>query len=167
VVAASIWNKDVSLKVGLFAWWLFRDRLPTKDNLLSRGVTPNDSRWCVVGCGNEESSSHLFLHCQFFGLVWYHIYRWLAISTTSPLSVGDHFNQFTFVGGVAKARRSILQVLWKERNNKLFKGKECSTAQVVDKIKSLTFMWLKAKFSSLPFNYHGWWLNPYTILGID
>jgi len=56
--------------------------------------------------------------------------------------------------------------IWNERNNKLFTGKECTIVQVVDKIKSLTFMWLKAKFPSLPFNYHDWWLSPYTILGI-
>ena len=35
-----------------------------------------------------------------------------------------------------------------------------------DKIKSLTFMWLKARFFTLPFNFHGWWLSPFTILGI-
>jgi len=34
------------------------------------------------------------------------------MSTVTPFSVGDHFNQFTFDGGVSKARCSILQVLW-------------------------------------------------------
>ena len=34
VDAASLWHKNVPLKVLLFAWRLFRDRLPTKDNLL-------------------------------------------------------------------------------------------------------------------------------------
>lgn len=32
----SLWHKDVPLKVVLFAWRLFRDRLPTKDNLYRR-----------------------------------------------------------------------------------------------------------------------------------
>ena len=67
MVASSIWNKDVSLKVGLFAWRMFRDRLPTKVNLLRRRIIPNDSRLCVANCGSEENSSHLFLHCHFFG----------------------------------------------------------------------------------------------------
>jgi len=35
---SSLWHKDVPLKVVLFAWRLFRDRLPTKDNLHRRGV---------------------------------------------------------------------------------------------------------------------------------
>ena len=61
----------------------------------------------------------------------------------------DHFNQFIFVDGVTKARRSILHVIWfasvweiwKEKNNRQFKGKECTIVLVVDKIKLLTFTW--------------------------
>ena len=44
--------------------------------------------------------------------------------------------------------------------------KESSVIQVIDKIKSLAFRWLKAKFVTLPFNYHGWWLSPFTMLDI-
>jgi len=36
----------------------------------------------------------------------------MGMSTVTPFFVGDHFNQVTFNGGVSKARRSILQVLW-------------------------------------------------------
>jgi len=71
VVVSVIWNRDVPLKVGLFAWQLFRDRLSTKDNLLRRGVITNDSRLCVAGCASEENAAHLFLHCPFFGSPWY------------------------------------------------------------------------------------------------
>jgi len=61
----------------LFAWRLFRDRLPTKDNLLRRGVIDQASRTCVAGC-----------------------------------YVPDHFNQFSYSGGIAKVRCSIFQVIW-------------------------------------------------------
>jgi len=158
----------------LFAWRLFRDRLPTKDNLHRRGVLDRESMLCVAGCGSIESSQHLFLHCNIFGVVWYFIYRWLGISVVIPAQVTDHSNQFSVSGGIAKTRCSISQVIWfatvweiwKERNNKHFNDKECSISQVVDKIKSLAFRWLKEKFPTLPFNYHGWWLSPFTMLGI-
>jgi len=29
-----------------------------------------------------------------------------------------------------------------------------------------SYMWMKAKHITLPFNLHGWWLSPFTILGI-
>ncbi|RHN41893.1 putative reverse transcriptase zinc-binding domain-containing protein [Medicago truncatula] len=38
VTTTTIWLKHVPLKVTLFAWRLFRNRLPTKDNLLMRGI---------------------------------------------------------------------------------------------------------------------------------
>jgi len=132
VDVSSIWHKDVPLKVVLFGWRLFRDRLPTKDNLLRRSVIDHDSRMCVAGCDLVESSSHLFLHCNTFGTVWHLIYRWIGVSVINPFYVPDHFHQFGFSGGIGRKRRSILQVIWyaavweiwKERNNRLFKGKE-------------------------------------------
>jgi len=91
-----------------------------------------------------------------------------------PCDASSHFYQLSFIGGATKSRRSILQVIWyatvweiwKERNNRVFNDKHCSIPQVVDKIKSLTFLWLKGKLVSLSLNYHGWWLSLFTILGI-
>jgi len=174
VPASSLWHKDVPLKMILFVWRLFRDRLPTKDNLFRRHVINFDAQLCIGGCGELETSSHLLLHCNLFGSVWNHILRWLGLSLVLPYDVASHYYQFSYIGGVAKSRRSILQVIWfvtvweiwKERNNRIFNDKNCSISQLVDKIKSLTFMWLKGKHVSLPLNYHGWWLSPFSILGI-
>jgi len=58
---SSLWNKDITLKVVLFAWRLFRDRLPINDNLLSRGVIHYDARLYVTGCESVENLDHLFL----------------------------------------------------------------------------------------------------------
>ena len=69
VSASSIWNKDVPLKVVLFAWRLFRDRLPTKNNLIRRGVITNEVCLCTAGCGSEETSDHLFLHCNIYASI--------------------------------------------------------------------------------------------------
>jgi len=92
----------------------------------------------------------------------------------SAFDVISHFIQFSFLCGAAKSKRSILQVIWyatmweiwKERNNRVFNNKKCSIQLVVDKIKSLNFMWLKGKYTNLPLNYHGWCLSPFIILGI-
>jgi len=158
----------------LFVWRLFRDRLPTKDNLLRRGVITLDSQLCITDCNSIETTNHLFLHCSTFGSVWQCLLRWLGFSMALPLGVIDHFNQFSWDDGTVKDRRTILQVIWyattweiwKERNNRLFNGKQSSIVQVVDRIKSLTFMWLKEKYPTLSLNLHASWLNPFTILGI-
>jgi len=63
-----VWLKQVPLKVSLFVWRLFRNRLPTKDNLLRRHVLHLDNITCVGGCGSLENAEHLLLGCDFFGL---------------------------------------------------------------------------------------------------
>jgi len=98
--------------VVLFAWRLFRDRLPTKDNLCRRHVIDIEAQSCVGRCGAVETSSHLLLHCNFFGSVWNHILRWLGISSVMPFDASSHFIRFSFIGGAAKSKRSILQVIW-------------------------------------------------------
>jgi len=163
VAAPSIWHKDVPLKVVLFVWRLIRDRLPTKDNLHRRHVIDYDVLICVGGCGLIETSTHLFIHCNLFSLVWNLIFQWIGVVTTLPQDVTGFFDQFSLSGGVNKSRQSILQVIWfvtmweilKERNNIIFNAEDSSIMQVVDKIKLLTFKWLKEKFATLPFNYHG------------
>jgi len=62
-----LWHKDVPLKVVLFAWRLFRDRLPTKDNLFRRGVIAFEARFCVGGCGEMETSPIYFYIVIFLG----------------------------------------------------------------------------------------------------
>jgi hypothetical protein len=60
-----------------------------------------------------ETSSHLLLHCNLFGSVWNHIYRWVGVSAVMPATVIDHLViQFSHIGGATKTRRSILQVIW-------------------------------------------------------
>jgi len=128
VPASSLRHKDVPLKVVLFEWRLFRDRLPTKDNLFRRRVLDVDAQICVGGCGLVETASHLFLHCHLFGSVWYHILRWVGVSAVLPSDVTSPFIKFDFLGGAVKYRHSILQVIWfatvweiwKERNNHSF-----------------------------------------------
>lgn len=170
VPASSLWHKNVPLKVVIFAWRLFRDRLPTKDNLFRRHVITFDAQNCAGECGEMETSSHLFLHCDFFRSVWTLILRWLGVYSVKPSDAPSHFKQFSFLGGVAKSKQNILQAIWfatvweiwKERNNRIFNVKICSIQQVVDKIKSTTFMWLKGKYINLPLNYHehnGWRLH--------
>jgi hypothetical protein len=68
-----IWHPQVPLKMSILAWRLLRDRLPTKINLPNRGFTNVADIFCVTGCRHVESVGHLFLHCDFFGAIWYHV----------------------------------------------------------------------------------------------
>ena len=103
----TLWQKHIPLKVVVFAWRLFRNRLPTKDNLFRRNVLDNNSCMCVSGCGSQESANHLFLHCSFFGSVWNDILHWVGISMVTPFEVSDHFTQFILGGGGSQVHNTF------------------------------------------------------------
>ena len=102
-----LWQKNVPLKVVVFAWRLFRNRLPTRDNLLQRNVLNSDSCLCITRFGSPETINHLFLHCSYFSTVWNYILCWIGFSTAAPLDVSYHFTQFCLGGGGPQVRLTI------------------------------------------------------------
>ncbi|GAU51257.1 hypothetical protein TSUD_98780 [Trifolium subterraneum] len=163
-----IWHSQVPLKVSFFVWRLLRDRLPTKANLVTRGILSPTAHLCVSGCGTVETAHHLFISCSVFGSLWELVRSWIGITSVDPTSVRDHFVQFTYSAGGSRAQRSFLQliwmvcvwVVWTERNHRLFRGSTSSSHQLLDKIKLFSFRWLKSTSATLAFNYHSWWSNP-------
>lgn len=63
-----IWNHLVSSKVSFLLWELWRDKAPTIDNLIRRGlIMPN---WCCSYKADGDSSRHLFVHCPIATALW-------------------------------------------------------------------------------------------------
>lgn len=91
----TVWHKATLLKVSLFVWGLLLNRLPTKDNLIYRGIIPQTSGLCSNGCGQDESAYYLFVGCAFYGSYWAHNRRWLDILMADMLLIFEHFHQFT------------------------------------------------------------------------
>nr|GEV79118.1 hypothetical protein [Tanacetum cinerariifolium] len=75
VGSPTIWVKVVSIKINIFAWKIYLDKLPTRLNLSLRGIDipsiicPNCS---LAG----ESCSHLFFSCSLARLLWSKVARW-------------------------------------------------------------------------------------------
>jgi hypothetical protein len=90
-----IWHKQVPLKVFIFAWRLLRDRLPTKNHLLRRGIINGEAVMCVTGCGMAETASHLFIHCATFGSLWHLIRSWIRMTGVDPLNIDDHHSVYS------------------------------------------------------------------------
>ena len=108
---SEIWNKEVPLKISLFAWRLLRDRLPTTDNLIKRHILLPNAQLCVGGCGMMEDAKHLFLSCDFFGKLWYDISHWLSYNIVFPEHVSDHLYQFGTLGGFSKINCSAFHLI--------------------------------------------------------
>ncbi|PNX60418.1 70 kDa peptidyl-prolyl isomerase, partial [Trifolium pratense] len=107
-----IWHSWVPLKVSIFVWRLLRDRLPTKANLVSRGILSHEAHHCVSGYGVIDSAQHVFLSCNTFGSLWSLVSSWIDSSLVTAQTISDHFVQFTSSAGGSRARRSFMQLIW-------------------------------------------------------
>ena len=160
-----VWHKQIPSKVSLLVWCLFRNRLPTKDNLVHRRVIQPDNAACASGCGHPESAKHLFLDSNIFSSLWYQVWLWLGISSVNPGDIRHHFQQFTNMAGLPPDTHLFLRiilfatvwVLWKEKNNHIFQNTVCSSYDLIEKVKLNSFLWLKAKQATFHYNYHDWW----------
>ena len=62
-----LWQARVPLKIKVFLWQLFRDRLPTSNNIAKQ----NDpaSGMCAL-CGNPDNANHAFFLCPLARFAW-------------------------------------------------------------------------------------------------
>ena len=169
-----IWHKKVPQKVYIFAWRLLRDRLPTKENLANRGIISMEVRLCIAGCGHVEDLNHLFLSCPSSGVLWPLVQAWLGVEGVESQIISDYFLQFIHYTGGLKSRRSFFHLIWllsvwvlcNDRNDRLFRNKQSSLPQMLDKVKSYSLRWLKTSNVVFSFGSHNWWSNPLLCLGI-
>ena len=117
----NIWKMKVPLKVKIFAWYLRRGVVLTKDNLLRRNWH-GSSKCCF--CSHDETIKHLFFECQFVRSIWSTIQ--IASTLYPPTSVANIFGNW--LNGIDKRDRvhirvgaiSLLWSLWLCRNGVIF-----------------------------------------------
>nr|GEZ84592.1 RNA-directed DNA polymerase, eukaryota [Tanacetum cinerariifolium] len=81
---ATRWVKSILIKINVFAWKVYLDRLPTRLNLIRRGVqVPSLS--CPVCNAAHEDMSHLLFSCDLANDVVRLVCRWWNL-TWSPFS---------------------------------------------------------------------------------
>jgi len=66
---------------------------------------------CVSGCGEEETTTHLFCGCNIFSSLWDHILHWLGLSVVFPDDLRQHLIQFTNLAGLPKTTHHFLKVI--------------------------------------------------------
>jgi hypothetical protein len=76
-----VWHKLVPLKVAVFGWQVFQDRIPSKVNLCKRGIIDSSAVNCAMHCGRVESSSHILFDCNIAHEVWMNICRWIGVNS--------------------------------------------------------------------------------------
>ncbi|GKC56846.1 RNA-directed DNA polymerase, eukaryota, partial [Tanacetum coccineum] len=90
---ATRWVKLVPSKINVLAWKVSLDRLPTRLNLISRGVTVSSSS-CPVCDSAPEDLSHLLFSCSMASDVYRLVCRWWNIGCPSIGSYSDWLSWF-------------------------------------------------------------------------
>ena len=163
-----LWIKDVLLKVSMFAWLLFHNRLPTKDNLMRRRVLSINDQLCTGECECTEDRDHLFVTCVFYCNIWHLICGWLGICLVSPHKILSHLHHFCGLRGFSKnicltfkmIWLADVYVIWKERNMCIFQHEEETIHSIIEQVKIIVFWWFKSKIVSFDFHYNVWRQNP-------
>jgi hypothetical protein len=163
-----IWKSPAPSKLIAFSWQLLHNRIPTKDNLVSRGILRGDaSGSCVMCTGSVETASHLFLHCNFVFSIWLVVFRWLGVTVVMPADLSTLFGYFVGFARTKKARRGFMLVwhttiwqIWRSRNEVIFNNKVTSAADYVEEIKVLSWKWSAHKLKILPCLFYEWVWDP-------
>ena len=88
-----IWKLKIPPRAAVFSWRLIKDRLPTRDNLLSRNVVIQEAVCPLCGFVQEEAG-HLFFNCKMKIGLWWESMRWIQVVGPLPVSPASHFAQF-------------------------------------------------------------------------
>jgi hypothetical protein len=142
--------------------------------MAARGIHQTEATLCAAGRGQVEMADHLFISCLSFVSLWQQVRHWIGFAGADNNNVDDQLVQFIHMTGGGKAKRSFLQliwllctwVLWNERNNRLFNNVITDVPMLLDKIKSLSLVWLMAKKAMFVYGTQRWWSSPLTCLGI-
>jgi hypothetical protein len=94
------------LKVIVFSWQALLGRLPTRANLLIRGIIQEDEAAGCLACAEaRESENHLLVACPLACRVWAMVHKWFGLNTVLPDSISIPLYWRTFSQFIGKERK--------------------------------------------------------------
>nr|GEV12801.1 RNA-directed DNA polymerase, eukaryota [Tanacetum cinerariifolium] len=141
------WVEGVPIKINIFAWRARRDCLPTRLNLIRRGVTLETAS-CLICLAGEEDASHVFFQCPLAQAVLRRICRWWEVVWQQWTSFSEWLAWFSDIRLASKVK-SLLEgvfmvawwAIWGFRNRSIFETSPPSRSVIFDDIVSQSFLW--------------------------
>ncbi|GJX26894.1 RNA-directed DNA polymerase, eukaryota [Tanacetum coccineum] len=138
-------------KINVFAWKVYLDRLPSRENLIRRGIqVPSLS--CPICNSAHEDLSHLLFSCSMATDVVRLVCRWWDLGWMPLGSYSDWLSWFKSIRLGSKPKGLLEGVfyvtwwsLWNFRNQLLFAGKNPRKDVIFDDIVERSFIWCSAR----------------------
>ena len=163
------WNNLVPLKLNFFGWRAVLNRLPSKTELIKRGVALSSSVCGTCGVA-EESVDHLLRHCSWAKEVWSSVQLWCDIDLSNVGSIEGLLNtahEFLKSPIQLKVTNAVilttLWTIWKARNARVFNNIETPPAKVLEDIKTSSFLWIKNRGKGIMVNWGSWCIFPFAV----
>ncbi|GAB4844966.1 hypothetical protein Ancab_040114 [Ancistrocladus abbreviatus] len=163
-----IWGKDIPAKVSLFFWRGLHYGLPTKTQLLRRGIIRDEQQlFCGICLNHRENLSHILIGCDRSWELWMMVHKWWGFSTVLPNTFENLLQQIilgvnTIFGGRFWKVTCLTTAfhIWKGRNCFQFARTLISLNKMLDDIQIASFFWLTARFNCNSCRIHSWIANP-------
>ncbi|GKU94756.1 hypothetical protein SLEP1_g8202 [Rubroshorea leprosula] len=163
-----VWKAPIPPKVSAFCWQLLHRKLPTKDNLASRGIltdiASSNCCWCDAF---PESHDHIFLHCNLAYSLWIKCYKWWGVHYVMSNSCRMVLDQHKWTGGNKLIDRgwniiwfAVVWTLWLGRNDWIFNKKEVKADCLLELVQIRSFYWAKNIAGMDGFSLQAWCENP-------
>ena len=178
-VFSYLWKIKTFPNVLTTAWRVLIGRIPTRENLSSRGVIMN-TILCAMCELKEETCQHTFIECDAAQRVWVLCFIWIGIVSVQQNAILSHFESFylpqlssrqnLFWKGVWA---TIVACIWEQRNFVVFSQGTIDVEEIVQKVQLKSWQWLKHRGPSFSYSFTDWMLNPlicirsYKLMGKD
>lgn len=167
-VFRQVWKSPAPSKAVALSWKLLLDRIPTRVNLSTRHALPREvSLRCALCDEALETSNHLFMHCRVARGVWLELFRWIDTSFIMPPSLFIHWfcwnvgaSNKKVTNGFRLIWHAAIWMLWKARNDKIFKDTVCEVPNLVEGIKVLSWRWSLTRLKIPACLFYEWCWNP-------
>ncbi|PWA72406.1 RNA-directed DNA polymerase, eukaryota, Reverse transcriptase zinc-binding domain protein [Artemisia annua] len=162
------WVKYIPIKINIFAWKVSLDRIPSKINLLKRGVSM-EYNLCSVCHEDIEDTSHIIFKCEMASNIHQKICRWWQIDFYHVSSYAEWLSWFKDIRLPSKKKLMLEGVfyiswwqIWNFRNQILFGSSIPRRSTVFDDIISRSFMYVSSRCKK-NFSLTDWMSNPSAI----
>ncbi|GJU75866.1 RNA-directed DNA polymerase, eukaryota, partial [Tanacetum coccineum] len=141
------WVKYIPIKVNIFAWRARQDCLPTRVNLVRRGINIESST-CPICLTCEEDVNHIFFRCELAQLVHRRICKWWDLDPHGWSSFQEWQSWLLSIRLSSKVKSMLEGVffvawwfIWSFRNCSIFEDSPPRRSEIFDDIVFCAFNW--------------------------
>ncbi|GLT98390.1 hypothetical protein SLE2022_158970 [Rubroshorea leprosula] len=159
-VMKKCWNPLVPKKVSAFMWQSLHKIIPTKDNLIARGILKEESQALCNMCGScIESVDHLLLNGIHAWKLWTKCLRWWGLNYVIDCNLEKAFQQHV---GMAKRKKQSggWEIIWLGRNEYLYKDTKIDEEKLFALVQVRSYHWITGRARQMSFSFTDWIVKP-------